>query len=215
MQVSHQWRTAGLLAGALLIGTVIGPPLAQAASSALVRIEGGHSTNVAAVSKSGRLSVNAGLTMTPAGQVKTAPASPADTVITVGQITTCPNGHFFYKIPAGKALIITSVTFATSAQTPGTPHSLALAAGKPSAPCGFGLAFSEAPSSMDAVAQNQVFSPGIAVPAGDGLVLEAGQDNGEAWVYGYLVPAAAVPASALKNARAGAPRGLAAVTPPR
>jgi hypothetical protein len=65
MHVSSTWRTASLVTGALLIGSLIGPPLAQSASSALVRIEGAGSAHVASVSKSGRLSVDAGLTTTP------------------------------------------------------------------------------------------------------------------------------------------------------
>src|SRR5215467_5968059 len=80
MQVSSRWRTGALMAGALLVGSVIGSPLAQAVSASLVQIEGGHSTNVAAVSSTGKLSVNAGLTTTPDRQVKTALASPEDSV---------------------------------------------------------------------------------------------------------------------------------------
>src|SRR5262249_22220094 len=75
MKLSSRWRTASLVAGALFIGSVIGTPLAQAVSAGLVRIEGGHNANLAAVSKTGQLSVNAGLATTAAGQVKTTLAS--------------------------------------------------------------------------------------------------------------------------------------------
>lgn len=105
------------MAGALLIGSLIGPPLARAASAALVRIEGANSTHVAAVSKSGRLSVNAGLTTTPAGQVEVAPASPANAVVVTTTSLKCGAGGV-YKVPAGKALIITSVNFVLDAVSP-------------------------------------------------------------------------------------------------
>jgi len=51
MQVSSHWRTASLVAGALVVGTMIGSPLAQAASTALVHIEGAQSSNVASVNR--------------------------------------------------------------------------------------------------------------------------------------------------------------------
>ena len=55
MQITNRWRTAALVAGALLCGSVIGPPLAQAASAGLVRLEGGGSSHLAKVSSSGQL----------------------------------------------------------------------------------------------------------------------------------------------------------------
>jgi hypothetical protein len=190
---------AGLVAGALLIGSVFGTPLAQAVSAGLVRVEGGHSANLAAVSKTGRLSVDAGLASTPAGQVKIALASPADSVAVLSGATCGANG--IYKIPPGKALIITGATFSNFAQTAGREHNLNLEAGPAATPCMFSLSFSIAPSTVDDVSQNQVFSPGIAVPAGDAIGLAEGNENGAVEFYGYLVPAAAVPAGILTNAR--------------
>jgi hypothetical protein len=149
--------------------------------------------------------VNAGLATTPTGQVKTAPASPADSVIAFGSGITCGvNG--FYKIPAGKALIITGATFDNVAASPGA-HAFILYAGSPASPCitnSHPLAVSDAPASENNVSQNQEFSPGIAVPAGFALALSDGNENGDAFIYGYLVPAAAVPPGILKNT--GAPR---------
>ena len=210
MQVSSHWRTASLVAGALLMGSVIGAPLAQAVSAGLVRIEGGRTANLAAVNKSGQLSVNPGLATTAAGQVKSALASPAQMVTTVSSPPICSAGGL-YKIPAGKALIITGVTFLNIAVTGSMPHGLGLDAGPSAKPCSRALTAAEAPSSEDRVSQNQVFSPGIPVPAGDALGLFASNDDGGAIVYGYLVPASAVPPGILKNVRAA--RGLPGIKP--
>jgi hypothetical protein len=46
MKVPNRWGTAGLVAGALCIGTIIGPPVAQAATAGLVQLEGGGSTHL-------------------------------------------------------------------------------------------------------------------------------------------------------------------------
>jgi hypothetical protein len=211
MQVSTHWRTASLVAGALLIGSVIGTPLAQAVSAGLVRIEGGHNANLAAVSSSGRLSVNAGLTTTPSGQAKVALASPADSVEYSGFATCSANG--FATIPAGKALIITGATFYNAAASAGNPHHLTLTAGPPAEPCHLALTVSAAPTSVDIVSQNQVFSPGIAVPAGDVLGLNNSNDVGGVFVFGYLVPARAVPHNALRNLTAPVPGGSMAIKP--
>jgi hypothetical protein len=211
MQVSRRWRTASLVAGALLIGSLIGPPLAQAASAALVRIEGANSTHVAAVSKSGQLSVNAGLSTTPAGQVKVALASPANTVVVTTVGLTCAAGGV-YKVPAGKALIITSVNFDLDAVSPSAEGTgLILTAGPSAHPCKSTVASAFAPVGTDFASVDQVYPAGIPVPAGDALGLAAGvNDGGLATIYGYLVPAAAVPHNALQHE---ASAGLAEVKP--
>lgn len=213
MQVSSRWRTASLVAGALLIGSLIGPPLARAASAALVRIEGANSTHVAAVSKSGQLSVNAGLTTTPAGQVKVALASPADTVVVTTTALSCGAGGV-YKIPAGKALIITSVNFDLDAVSPSAEGTgLILTAGPSAHPCKSTVATAFAPVGTDFASVDQTYPSGIPVPAGDALGLTPGaNDAGLATIYGYLVPAAAVPHNALQNA---APAPVAGVMPRR
>ena len=212
MKVPNRWRTAGLVACALIIGTIIGPPLARAATAGLVRLEGGGSSNVAKVNSAGRLSVNAGLATTAAGQVKSALASPAQTVAAEARTPTC-NAGGFYTIPKGKALVITGATFLNTAVTTGMPHQLELVAGPAAAPCtgsAFVLTAAGAPSSEDFTTQNQVFCPGIAVPAGDALALFAGaNDRGSLLAYGYLVPASAVPSGGLQHLRAPrAPLGI-------
>jgi hypothetical protein len=205
MQVSSRWRTATLMAGALLIGSVIGPPLVQAATAGLVRIEGAGSSNEAKVGSSGRLSVDAGLATTKAGQVQVAEADPASTVVVLGSLTAGSPCSAIYTIPAGKALIITGVDFTEEASSSG-PHGLFLFAGLPANPCNRVVA--EAAATEAFTSQNQVFVPGIAVPAGSAIGLEGPNDVGTALLYGYLVPAAAVPASALRNLPAGPAGGL-------
>lgn len=77
MQAAEKWRTAALVAVALLAGSVIGPPLVQAATAGIVTIQGSGSSHRAKVSSTGQLSVNPDLAKTGAGQVKAAPADPA------------------------------------------------------------------------------------------------------------------------------------------
>jgi hypothetical protein len=211
MQVSSRWRTASLVAGALLIGSLIGPPLAQAASAALVRIEGANSTHVAAVSKSGRLSVDAGLATTPKGQLEVTLASPTNMVIVNTQSLTCAAGGV-YTVPAGKALIITSVNFILQAPTPSAEGTgLVLLAGPVAHPCTSLVAAAYEPVGTDFKSVDQVYPSGIPIPAGDALGLTPGaNDAGIADIYGYLVPAATVSHNALQNA---APARLPGVKP--
>lgn len=194
MQVSCRWRTSALVAGALLAGSVIGTPLVQAATAGLVRIEGARSSHEAKVSRSGQLSVNAGLAATKAGQLVVAEADAASAVVAYGELTCAAGG--IYKIPAGKALIITGADFLTAAATAGTVNDMALKAGPAATPCAHIVA---GMFQIDQVGtQNQVFQPGIPVPAGDAVGLAGANQAGAAIIYGYLVPASAVPASALR-----------------
>jgi len=201
MHVSSHWRTASLVAGALLIGSVIGPPIARAASAGLVRIEGGGSTHVVAVSKSGQLSVNAGLPVTTTGQLNVALANPASVVtgFLVGP-GSC-NGGGAYTIPTGKALIITAVNFYTRANTAGLQHTSTLTAAPAGTdPCTHSLAAASGTAAVDS--KSEVFPSGIPVPAGWVLGLQDdGNEIGSVQFYGYLVPAATVPAAALKAAK--------------
>jgi hypothetical protein len=194
------------VAGALLAGSVIGPPLAQAVTASMVRIESGHNTNLAVVSSKGKLSVDAGLATTPAGQVKTTLASPADTVVITGIVSgkDCTDKFAsFYAVPQGKALIITSVTFFHATTGTGPSHDLFLYAGIAANQCEKFLATSA--TTADYASDHQDFSPGIAVPTGGLLTLDPDfavpNDTGYVLVYGYLVPAWAVPAGILNSAR--------------
>ena len=202
MQAAYRWRTASLVAGALLVGTVIGQPVVQAASAGLVRLEGGGSTHVASVSGAGRLSVDAGLPMTAARQVQVAEASAGSLVVRFG-FATC-NAGGIYKIPSGKALIITAVDFNVGQQPPG--HVLVLTAGPFATPCQKMLAGQNTPDVS--VSPNQIFPTGIPVPAGDAIGLSSADGMVSVEIYGYLVPAAAVPHNILNGAPQASVSGL-------
>jgi hypothetical protein len=131
---------------------VIEAPLAHALSAGLVRIEGGQTANPAAVSKSGQMLVNAGLATMAAGQVTSALASPSQTFTAIGVFGSC-GADGFYKIRAGKALIVTGASFADVVATAGGPHGLDLYAGPAASPCSFALAAADAPSSENDVSQ--------------------------------------------------------------
>lgn len=190
MSVPH-WRTATLVAAALVVGVIVAPPLAQAAATAtsLFRLEGGGSSNVAKVSSSGQLSVNTGLTQTAAHQILAAEASPSSYVAAVGDTTNCSAGGI-YQIPAGDAFILTGADFDHVALSTGPPEDSVIRYGPSATPCTSIAAFSVG-ESQDAT-DNQVFQPGIAIPAGDAIGL-SGPDNGGIEIYGYLVPTSEVP----------------------
>jgi hypothetical protein len=193
MAYKKPWRVAGLLALGILVGYVVGPPIVQAASS-LVTIQGAGSTHKARVDASGRLSVNTEASVTKANQLLTTEAAAGSAVVAFS-FPTCPGG--MYTIPAGKALIITGVNFYMAAAGPGS-HQLLLQVGPAATPCGSFVAAGLA-GDTDVVTYNQAFHPGIPVPAGNALGLTGINESGSAEVYGYLVPASAVPASALGN----------------
>lgn len=182
------WPTAAVVAAALLTGTVIGPAVAQAAAAGLVRLEGGGSSHVAKVSSSGQLSVNPGLAQTAAHQILAVQASPSSYVI-VTSTANCSKGGI-YQIPRGRALILTGVDFSNvGASSP--PEGLILQYGPSASPCTFDAAFSV--SEVEEATANQVFQPGIAIPAGDAIGLRSQGDAGGVVMYGYLVPASEVP----------------------
>ena len=170
--------------GAALIGFAIAAvliPGAAIAATNLVTIANASHTHEAGV--------------TSASQLLATEAGAASFVIVQGIPGTCAaNG--FYKVPAGKALIITTLNFYDF--NVGAGHNeLDLLAGPAATPCTKFLA-AGVENSAD-VSENQVFQPGIAVPAGDALGMLAVNDDGSVHMYGYLVPAAAVPATALDS----------------
>src|SRR5262249_44662152 len=117
-----------------------------------------------------------------------------------------------YTVPAGKALIITGVDFYTSAQILGEGHQLVLTFGHAAKPCtSFAAAAIDADNELS---QNQVFEPGIPIPAGDALGLTSDKDIGTAEIYGYLVPAA-VPHNVMKNVHAAGRGGIVTIEPRR
>jgi hypothetical protein len=164
---------------------------AYAATASLVTIQGAGSHHQVHVDKSGQLSVNAG-TKTGAGQLLTAEASPSD-FVRVLSTSDCTSP--FYTPPAGKALIITALDFYVLPNTPNGDGQVLLEEGPPAHPCQDGILAAEASDVDDS--QNQVFQPGIAVPAGEALAVDNVANDGSVEVYGYLVPAADVPSTAV------------------
>jgi hypothetical protein len=145
------------------------------------------------VSRSGQISVNPGLTTTKAGQVEVAETNPSDDVV-IGPVTASCAANGIYKVPAGRALIITGVTFFNFEKNIGTPAEQDLTFGPAADPCS-DLAAAGLDSDQE-LSLNQSFQPGVPVPAGDAVGLVGSNSAGSTEFYGYLVPSAAVPASA-------------------
>jgi hypothetical protein len=180
------WVMVGLAAAMLLV-----PTAAVAATLAYNGIEGTNGTST---------TQNKAL-VTSAGQLLTNEANPSS-YVRIFHGPDCSAGGI-YKIPSGKALIITGADFYDAEATTGTPSELDLEEGPSSAPCTTLLAAGS--SSDESASQNQVFQPGIAVPAGDVLGLNEYYSRGSAEFYGYLVPSndvPGVPASDVRNVSA-------------
>jgi hypothetical protein len=122
-----------------------------------------------------------------------AEASPSSVVTVFGKPNCSAGG--IYKVPAGKALIISAADFYNWNGSTGA-HSLVLYVGSPANPCGGNVVAAAIGTDDGNSSQNQVFPSGIAIPSGDAIGLFANNDGGSANLYGYLVPASAVPASA-------------------
>ncbi len=60
----------------------------------------------------------------------------------------------------------------------------------------YGLSAASGSSSL-LETENQVFQPGIAIPAGDAIGFSEQNDSGAVQIYGYLVPASSVPRAAV------------------
>lgn len=174
---------------ALLVGATVGPTVVHAATAGLVRLQGGGSTHVAKVNSKGQLSVTDGSAHTKAGQIQATVASAGQTVTKFG-FANCSSGGF-YKVPTGKALIITGITFFNHPNGAGVDEQDVFI-GPASTPCSTFVAAGITDGAHSSIPQT--FSPGIPVPAGDALGAESVNDSGSFMVYGYLVQAGAVPA---------------------
>jgi hypothetical protein len=174
MRGSTRWLVAGLMAGALLVGTVIGPSVVQAATAGLVRLEGGGSSNVAKVSAT--------------GQILAAEASPSSYVTAIG-LANCSAGGI-YAVPRGDALILTGADFDNISTDGTSAEQLGIAYGKTASPCTFDAAVAGSTALVET--ENQVFQPGIVIPSGDAIGLIGQNDSGAVQIYGYLVPASTV-----------------------
>lgn len=188
----HKATVVAVGAVALLIGALFGPSLASATSHSFVTLV--HGKHTAGISKSGQVSVNPHLTKTTAGQVTETEAKPSSFVDVFSPPTCDPNGA--YKVPKGKALIITDVEYYNHPST--TNAELDLFDGPAASPCtsliGAGVASASTTTS-------EPLSPGIAVPAGDALGVAESNDTGTLQVFGYLVPAADVPVKAASTSK--------------
>jgi hypothetical protein len=103
--------------------------------------------------------------------------------------STCSN---IYTVPAGKALIIQSMTAYLHNPSPGDDTEIILYG---SASCSGLIAAAVSDRAHETVFQT--FGSGIAIPAGR-TVSALGVDNGgSATIYGYLVPASWVPPTAV------------------
>jgi hypothetical protein len=124
-------------------------------------------------------------------------ASPSSYVTAIGGLTPPPNCSKggFYKIPSGHAFILTGADFFDFAVSPAPPERLLIAYGPSATPCTDVVA--ESSSEEGEATENQVFQPGIAIPAGDAIGLWSDDDIGGVVIYGYLVQASEVPPHAV------------------
>jgi hypothetical protein len=176
------WLVTGVVAALLLVPTAA----TAVAVTSIVTIKGGTAAGQASV--------------TGANQLLTSAADPKAFVNAFsGTATTCSAGGF-YTVPAGKALIITAVNFYFG--QPPTSGEIAeeLFDGASATPCS---TLVTSGVSAAAASQNQVFQPGVAVPAGDSLGWEGLNVNGSVQVYGYLVPSTAVAAATIHGIAPG------------
>jgi hypothetical protein len=184
------WFAAGVIITLLLVPTV-----AVAATGGTI-IKGSPSGNKVDVSG--------------AGQLLTNEANPGSYVFVEGG-NNCSAGGF-YMIPSNEALIITGVDFFFHAPAPGNSEA-DLFYGPSANPClNFAAAGVTDGTELPNTAQNQVFEPGIAVPAGDVLGGKTLNTGSFFAVYGYLVPAGAVAGPALSAPRM--PAGATATLTP-
>jgi hypothetical protein len=159
-----------------------------------VAIEDPVSGVKASVDSSKRLKVGDGSgAMTVDGTITD--ATPANLVrIFAGAGSSCSN---VYTIPAGKALILKSMT--AYMHTAGSPGSDVEAIVYPAANCASALA-AAAISDRAHETVFQTFGSGIGVPAGRTISTLGFNTSGTVHLYGYLVPASAVPATAAAKA---------------
>jgi hypothetical protein len=188
MQTSRRWRAIALVSGGLFLGSLLGPPLAHATTAVIATIKGKDPLTL--------ISKNAGVNG--ANQLETSQADPSSFVLSLGGGTSpCTPDSGFYTVPVGKALIITGVTF-VGEEGIGTLLAGPTAVGG----CDVLVAAMISAYSPDNAADARLYQqlqPGIAVPAGDQRAEFSASGSGDDLVYGYLVPASAVPSISLAH----------------
>jgi hypothetical protein len=179
---------------ALLALAVASTGTAVAATGQLVNIaDGSNAARLAKVDVAGKLAVGDGAgPLTVDGAVSE--TAPANLVRVFGfPSSSCPTN---YTVPAGKALIIKSITFFAHSTSPGSDSEIDVYSG---AGCGSFIAAGVTDRTDETIAES--FGAGMALPAGSVISSYAYNSAGSYALQGYLVPAAAVPAGA-----AGAPQ---------
>lgn len=196
MQVKNNWRTVALVTVSLLAGSVLGPPLVQAAVQAtagLVTIQGAKSTNKARVSGTGELSVNPNLKQTPAGQLlatEVAPSSfyqPAPVDYSKSAILPVATP------PSGKAVVITYLhTDIGEDPTPGQGNDVIYIIGNSACTMRVGNWEAIINPATDGEQDTPLY-PGLAIPTGESLcATEGGGVAAAGGVSGYTVPSSEV-----------------------
>lgn len=189
MQVKNSWRTVALVAGSLLVGSLIGPPLVQAATAGLVTIQGAKSTNKARVSGTGELSVNPNLKQTAAGQLLVTEVAPSSFYqpAPINYSTTA-----FLPVatpPSGKAVVITYLHTDIGADpTPGPGNDVIYVIGNAACTARVGNWEAIISPAMDGEQDTPLY-PGLATPHGESLcATEGGGVVAAGGVSGYTVP---------------------------
>ncbi len=199
MQFKDRWRTVALVAGSLLAGSLVGPPLVQAATAGLVTIQGAKSTNQAKVSSTGELSVNPNLTQTAAGQLLTTEVAPSS-FYQPGMVNLTPTPTFVPVAtpPSGTALVLTYLhTDFAADPTPGQGNDAVYIVGNAACTARVGTFEVVINPAMDGE-QDTPLSPGLGIPSGDALCAAEGVVISAAGgVSGYTVPSSEVPAEPL------------------
>lgn len=181
----------GLIVAVLSTGTAV------AATGAVTIADPSHPSHKAHVNSAGALSVagKVGIngTVSVAGSVAvhgavTATEAPPSSFVRGFANTGATCGDAIaYTVPSGKTLIITSLVF--------TVHNTAGAGGDSiieafyGAPSGCGTIFAQYDTSDLVSTAEQTFQPGIAVPAGQSVMIAETNGIGSMRMYGYLVPA--------------------------
>ena len=177
MKSRGRWRTVALVAAALFVGSVVGPPLVQAATN-LVTIAGpgGKQAKVSA-----------------AGQLLTTETTPSTFVHDAALGLTASSGPCVpvATAPADKGLIVTQVVADVFTNpTPGGGQRIDVFS---DSACS-NLILDVNPGGIGAY--GYPLQPGVAIPAGSSLSANvAGAVQTEIYTYGYTVPSSEVPAT--------------------
>ncbi len=176
MKVPKLSTGTGLFLGIVTAAVLV--PTAAVAASTLVTITGPSGAKAA---------------VNPANQLLAAESNPANNVVAFG--LTPQDCATIYTVPAGKALILKSAQFQLERNGTEPPTVRAwVYAGT----CGVSaklLAASNVDRQSETVSTD--FGTGVPIPSGQSVIVNSYNNRGSAFVYGYLVPSAAVPASAL------------------